>query len=248
MPPNPDSTEPATRLSIILPVFNEAAGIQAMLQALAEACASAQVDPPAFPGGIERLVADGGSSDDTVTLCAGLAERVLAAPRGRARQMNAGAAVASGTVLLFLHADTRLPADGLRALASALAERPAACWGRYDVRIEGRSRWLPVIAQMMNWRSAGTGICTGDQAIFVRRRAFEQVGGFPDQPLMEDIELSTRLRRLPQGWPVRLREHVLTSGRRWDSRGAWSTIRLMWCLRWRYWRGTPADELAEAYR
>ena len=100
----------------------------------------------------------------------------------------------------------------------------------------------------MNLRSAWTGIATGDQAIFVRRASFDAVGGFPDQPLMEDIELSARLRRLPGGRPLRLRCKVTTSGRRWESRGVWATIWLMWRLRWRYWRGTPADVLARAYR
>jgi rSAM/selenodomain-associated transferase 2 len=236
------------RLSIVVPVLDEAAGITTVLDALAAERAAALQAPPAFPGGIELLVADGGSQDGTPALCTGRVDQLLQAPRGRARQMNAGAAAASGSVLLFLHADTRLPPGGLRAIAERLAARPEALWGRFDVQIEGRSRWLPVIATMMNWRSAASGIATGDQALFMRRSAFDAVGGFPDQPLMEDIEVSRRLRRLPGGRPLRLRERVQTSGRRWDQRGAWPTILLMWRLRWRYWRGTPAEVLAKAYR
>lgn len=238
----------ADRLSIVIPALDEAEGIAAVLRALEAERVAALASPAAFAGGIEVIVADGGSRDGTAALCEAQVDRVLQAPRGRARQMNAGAAVASGSVLLFLHADTRLPRGGLRAIAERLAAQPEALWGRFDVHIEGRSRWLPVIATMMNWRSAASGIATGDQALFMRRTAFDAVGGFPDQPLMEDIELSRRLRRLPGGRPLRMRERVQTSGRRWDQRGAWPTILLMWRLRWRYWRGTPAEVLAKAYR
>lgn len=235
-------------LSIVMPVLNEAAGIGEVLDALEAECRAAQAAPAAFAGGIEVLVADGGSTDGTTALCAGRVDRVIAAPRGRARQMNAGAAAARGELLLFLHADTRLAPGSLRVLAQVFAARPGAQWGRHDVHIAGRSRWLPVVAAMMNWRSAWTGIATGDQAMVVRRAGFDAVGGFPDQPLMEDIELSRRLRALPGGHPLRLRKRATTSGRRWDTRGAWPTILLMWRLRWRYWRGTPAEVLAEAYR
>ena len=193
-------------LSIVIPVLNEAAGITAVLDALQAECRAAQAAPPAFPGGIEVLVADGGSTDGTPALCAGRVDRIVAAParpgppdeRRRPRQRAA-------RVLLFLHADTRLAAGGLRVLAQVLAARPGARWGRHDVHIVGRSRWLPVVAAMMNWRSAWSGIATGDQAMVVRRASFDAVGGFPDQPLMEDIELSRRLRALPGGHPLRLR-------------------------------------------
>lgn len=221
-------------LSIVLPVLDEAAGIGAALQALAAWRAE----------GVEVVVADGGSRDGTPQRCAGLADRVLAAPRGRARQMNAGASVARGEVLLFLHADTRLPADALPALQRALSD--GVGWGRFDVRIEGRSRLLPLVAALMNLRSRLSGIATGDQAMFVRRELFDAVGGFPDQPLMEDIELSIRLRRRSR--PACLRTRVCTSGRRWDRQGALRTIVLMWSLRLRYWWGTPAEVLARAYR
>ena len=157
--------------------------------------------------------------------------------------MNAGAAASRAPRLLFLHADTRLPADADARVARALARAP---WGRFDVRIDGRSRWLPLVAALMNLRSRLTGIATGDQAIFVRRDAFDRIGGFPDQPLMEDVEISRRLRAI--GRPACLRARVVTSGRRWDAHGAWRTIRLMWRLRWRYWRGESPQSLAEAYR
>jgi len=222
------------RLSIVVPALNEAAGITATLQALA----------PLRERGHELIVVDGGSSDGTAALAAPLADRVVAAETGRAAQMNAGAALAQGDWLLFLHADTRLPADADAALQRAA--QAGAGWGRFDVHIEGRSAWLPVIATLMNWRSRLSGIATGDQAIFVRTALFRRLGGYAALPLMEDIELSRRLRAT--GRPACLRERVLTSGRRWESRGVWRTVLLMWRLRWRYWRGTPAEELARAYR
>jgi rSAM/selenodomain-associated transferase 2 len=221
-------------LSIVVPVLNEAAGIAATLRALA----------PLRARGHELIVADGGSSDGSPERCAGLADAVISAQRGRARQMNAGAARAHGEVLLFLHADTQLPLAADAAIARAL--QAGADWGRFDVHIDGRSAMLPIVATLMNARSRLSGIATGDQAIFVRRAVFESIGGFPDQPLMEDIELSRRLRARSR--PVCLRERVVTSGRRWDSRGAWRTIVLMWTLRLRYWLGASPEVLARAYR
>ncbi|HEY0859207.1 MAG TPA: TIGR04283 family arsenosugar biosynthesis glycosyltransferase, partial [Albitalea sp.] len=170
--------------------------------------------------------------------------RLLRAPRGRARQMNAGAAQARGEVLLFLHADTALPEGALAAIGEAIDG--GALWGRFDVSIAGASAMFPLIAALMNRRSRWSGIATGDQAMFVRRDTFERVGGFPDQPLMEDIELSLRLRRLAR--PACLRPPVTTSGRRWERFGVWRTIWLMWRLRLLYWLGTPAERLAKAYR
>lgn len=222
------------RLSIIVPVLDEAEGITATLDALAA---------PRFMGH-EVIVVDGGSSDDTFVLSRARSDVTITGPRGRARQMNTGAAHARGDVLLFLHADTLLPPSGAERVAEAI-DRGAA-WGRFDVRIEGRSPMLAVVAASMNARSRLTGVATGDQAMFVRRDLFERVGGFADQPLMEDVELSRRLRRYAP--PACLRERVTTSGRRWEQRGVWKTIVLMWRLRWRYWRGAPADELARAYR
>lgn len=222
-------------VSLIVPVLNEAAHIATTLQALVAWRAQ----------GAEVIVVDGGSTDATRAACAGLADHVLRSPRGRARQMMLGASQARGKVLLFLHADTRLPPGAHAAIGAALASGRHA-WGRFDVAISGASRMLPVIASLMNLRSRLTGIATGDQAVFVTRAAFDAVGGFPDQLLMEDVELSRRLCRI--GPPACLRLRVLTSGRRWEQFGVWRTVLLMWRLRWRYWRGTPADELARHYR
>jgi rSAM/selenodomain-associated transferase 2 len=222
------------RLSIVIPVLNEAPSIGASLACL----------EPLRERGVEVIVVDGCSDDDTVLQAQPCADVVMDAPRGRARQMNAGAASAQAAILLFLHADTQLPpgADGL----IREAVEAGGVWGRFDVRIVGQHPMLRVVAALMNWRSRLTGLATGDQAMFVRRDVFERLGGFPDQPLMEDIELSQRLRRLAR--PVCIPQQVATSGRRWETRGVWRTIFLMWRLRWRYWRGESANQLAEAYR
>lgn len=223
-----------TRLSIIVPALDEAAGIAAALQALA----------PLREQGHQVIVVDGGSRDATAALAAPWADLVVDGPRGRARQMNAGAALAGGEVLLFLHADTTLPAAAEARLQEAI--EAGAPWGRFDVSIVGASAWFPVIATLMNWRSRLSGIATGDQAIFVQAALFRRLGGYADQPLMEDVELSRRLRRV--ALPACLKERALTSGRRWETRGVWRTILLMWRLRWRYWRGASPEVLARAYR
>lgn len=225
------------QLSVIVPVLNEADGIVPFLLSL-------QV---LRERGVEILLVDGGSTDGTPVLARSFADRILTAPLGRARQMNAGATLAQGRLLLFLHADTRLPADADRLIFAALDGAPGSpVWGRFDVHIEGRSPWLKLIARMMNLRSRLTGIATGDQAIFVRHNAFSMVGGYPEQPLMEDIELSSRLKKL--GPPACLRERVITSGRRWEAHGVWRTILLMWRLRFDYWRGVSPVQLARRYR
>ena len=221
-------------LSIVMPALNEASGIENTLQAL----------QPFRSRGVEVVLVDGGSSDRTAELAMPWVDTVTVSPRGRALQMNAGAAQARADVLLFLHADTRLPPLADASVLQALAG--GACWGRFDVSIEGRPRMLRVVAALMNLRSRLSGVATGDQAIFVTRTAFNRVGGFPAQPLMEDVELSCRLKRL--GRPACLRARVHTSGRRWEERGVWRTVVLMWWLRWRYWRGASPAQLAEAYR
>ncbi len=197
--------------------------------------------------GVEVIVVDGTSEDDTVEQAYQHANRVLVVSAGRARQLNAGAAVAKGQNLLFLHADTIAPNDADQIICSSIrqADNPMT-WGRFNVRIEGQSQWLAVIAFMMNWRSRITGIATGDQGLFMTRAAYDAVGGFADQPIMEDIETSQRLCQL--SWPICLPQKVTTSGRRWETRGVWRTIMLMWSLRWRYWRGESATSLAKDYR
>jgi rSAM/selenodomain-associated transferase 2 len=221
-------------LSIIMPVLNEAAIVEETLGRL----------EPLRARGAEAIVVDGGSGDGTPEIAAPLADRVVTAPAGRARQMNEGARAATGDVLLFLHADTVLPDKADRLIEIALKECGRQ-WGRFDVRIVGRSRWLPVVAAMMNWRSWLSGIATGDQAIFVRRAAFEAVGGFPEIPLMEDIAISGALKRF--GRPARIRERATTSGRRWDENGLAETIVLMWRLRLAYYFGADPGRLAARY-
>lgn len=220
-------------LSIIMPVLDEAQQIAARLQAL----------QPLRAQGMELIVADGGGSDGTAQLAAPLADRVLAARRGRAAQMNAGAAASHGRVLLFLHADTALPETALPAIRQAIAD--GASWGRFDVRIDGRHPLLRIVERMMNWRSRLSGIATGDQAIFVRREVFESLGGYPELPLMEDIALCAALRR--QAAPACLREIVTTSARRWEKHGVLRTILLMWRLRAAWFLGADPADLARRY-
>ena len=223
------------RISIIVPALNEAAGIR-------EALAPLQ---PLRARGHEVVVVDGGSTDGTPALAAPLADRVLASGRGRAVQQNAGAAAASGDVLLFLHADTRLP-DGADALVLGGLRRTGRGWGRFDVRLSGRHPLLRVVERMIGMRSRLSGIATGDQAIFVRREWFQRVGGFPPLPLMEDVAITRALKRL--GPPLCLRARVTTSSRRWEERGVARTVVLMWRLRWAYSRGADPAELARRYR
>jgi rSAM/selenodomain-associated transferase 2 len=220
------------RLSIVIPVLDEAAGIVDVLARLA----------PLRRRGAEVLVVDGGSRDGTAALAAPHADRVLATKPGRAWQMHAGALAASGDALLFLHADSVLPDDADRLIASALQAR---AWGRFDVRLDGGHPMFRVIEAMMNLRSRATGIATGDQAIFIRRTAYDALGGFAPLPLMEDIDFSTRARRL--GRPACLRQRVRTSARRWQKHGIARTILLMWRLRLAYFLGADPRRLALAY-
>jgi len=220
-------------LSIVMPVLNEAAEIEAALGALA-----------AFRRrGVEVIVADGGSSDGTLARAHPLADQVVSAPRGRAHQMNVGAAAARGDVLLFLHADTRLPDDADRLGLDGLKNSGRA-WGRFDVRIDGGGP-LSLVSLAMNLRSRITGIATGDQAMFVTRTAFEAAGGFPAIALMEDVALSAKLKRISR--PLALRASVTTSPRRWHQHGMLRTILLMWRLRLAYYFGADPAKLAQVY-
>jgi rSAM/selenodomain-associated transferase 2 len=220
-------------LSIIMPVLDEAAGVEAALQALA----------PFRARGAEVILVDGGSSDGTAELARPLADQVFESQRGRAAQMNAGAAAARGGVLLFLHVDTRLPADADRLILDGLA-RTHRVWGRCNIRFDDGGL-LQLVALMMNWRSRLTGICTGDQAMFVSRPAFDHIGGFPSIALMEDVAASARLKHVSR--PLCLHARVATSGRRWRKHGIWRTILLMWRLRLAYFFGADPKRLAQTY-
>ena len=223
------------RIAVIMPALNEAAGLQQTLAPLAQ-----------WPTrGHELILVDGGSNDATTEIAAAVGVRVVHSERGRARQMNAGAAANAADILLFLHADTQLPAQAETLILEGLRTGQHD-WGRFDVRIRGGSRMFPVISTMINLRSRLSGIATGDQALFMTRAAYSAVGGFPNLPLMEDVEICKRLKRLSR--PLCLRAAVQTSGRRWETRGVWRTIVLMWRLRFAYWCGTPAEQLARLYR
>jgi rSAM/selenodomain-associated transferase 2 len=221
------------QVSIIIPVLNEAAGITEFLESLAALRTEA----------VEIIVVDGGSTDQTVALATPSADRVIQTAKGRACQMNSGAAVAQGDVLLFLHADTQLPTGALAAICRAIKQ--GSTWGRFDVTISGSSPWLKVVGALMNWRSRRTGIATGDQAMFVRCATFQAVGGFPPIALMEDIALSSLLKA--RAAPTCLSLKVVTSGRRWEHHGVLRTILLMSRLRLAYFLGADPSQLARQY-
>jgi rSAM/selenodomain-associated transferase 2 len=221
-------------LSIIIPVLDEAEGIAAALDALA----------PVRRDGAELIVVDGGSTDRTVEIARERANHVLTAPRGRASQMNAGAQIATGDVLVFLHADTRLPSDTFRLILDGLA-RSGKAWGRFEIAIEGKNPLLAIVAAFMNLRSRLTGIATGDQAMFATRATFRDAGGFPDIALMEDVEMSRKLKRVSR--PLCLSARAVTSGRRWEKHGVLRTMLLMWRLRLAYFFGAEPATLARRY-
>ena len=218
----------------MVPVLDEAAGIGAALEALR----------PLRERGHEVIVSDGGSTDGTRERATGGADRVLAAPRGRAHQMNAGAEVATGDVFVFLHADTKLPGEADRAVFEALGHRPG--WGSFAVRLSGAHPAFRVIERMISLRSRLSAISTGDQAIFVTRDLFRAVGGFADLVLLEDVELCRRLRRIVR--PVRPPAPVVTSSRRWEAGGIARTSALMWWIRAAYALGADPERLARHYR
>lgn len=222
------------RLSVIIPALNEAGRILICLEALA----------PLRARGAEVIVVDGGSMDATAQLAQPLCDRVLKSAPGRARQMNAGAREATGSMLLFLHADTLLPSDADLLIKQGL-EKGALCWGRFDVALSGPHPLLRMVEAMMNSRSRITGIATGDQAMFMTRDAFETVGMFPAIALMEDVEMSARLRKISR--PLCLRARVRASARRWERDGIVSTILLMWRLRLAHFLGADPEKLAKRY-
>lgn len=222
------------RVSLIVPVLNEERLIYPLLDA-SQRIADASV---------ELIIVDGGSQDNTVTLAEKFADQVIVSAKGRASQMNAGADVASGDILLFLHVDTRLPDDFLSVLANGFPNSGKQ-WGRFDVQLSG-SHWLfRIIEFFMNWRSRMTGIATGDQAIFVKRAAFDAVGGFPCVALMEDISLSRLLKKKSR--PYCSRSVVVASSRKWETKGILATVLLMWRVRLAYFFGASPEHLARIY-
>lgn len=222
------------RCSIIIPVLNEAGATSAFLshlQGLRQA-------------GHEVIVVDGGSVDGTRERLRPNIDRLLETCAGRARQMNAGAKVANGEVLVFLHADTLLPDTAVQDIEKALTTTSKQ-WGHFAVRLSGRHPIFRLIEWMMNRRSCITGIATGDQAMFIRRGAFDLAGGFDDIPIMEDIAMSKKLKTY--GRPACLRTRVRTSSRRWEQHGIVRTVCLMWSLRLRYWMGASPHALVRHY-
>jgi len=230
-------------ISVIIPTLNEELTIMATLAHTAAL------------GFDELIVVDGGSLDQTPVLIESYRRRtqspaqspvrLVTAPRGRARQMNEGAKASGGEILLFLHADTQLPDDAKTMIDTTLADQRMV-GGRFDVRFDLPSTWGSIISRMMNWRSRLSGIATGDQALFVRRPIFEQMGGFADMPLMEDIDFSRRLKQ--KGATAALTATVTTSFRRWERHGPLRTLLLMWVLRFLYWIGVSPTHLVDWYK
>lgn len=236
-------------VSIIIPVLNEADNLPLLFDNINRLSPIPQ----------QVILVDGGSTDNSVVLAKQAIESLkidsnllvdwqnVASVAGRAQQMNTGAALATGEVLLFLHADTQLPMDAIESVFEAMKR---AEWGHFDVQIASRQPTLRLVSQMINWRSRLSGIATGDQAIFISQFLFEQIGGYPNQALMEDIELCKQLKgKQLKGMakPACLKSKVITSARRWQQHGTWRTIILMWHLRFDYWRGVSADNVKARY-
>jgi rSAM/selenodomain-associated transferase 2 len=215
----------------VIPALNEAARIKACVeQVLGQAA--------------EVWVVDGGSKDNTPGLALDAGAQVVQGSPGRARQMHLGALVSRSPILMFLHADTALPENWADQVRQALKTR---AWGRFDVRMLGKpTGLLQLVAFMINLRSRISGISTGDQAQFMGREVYTSIGGFRDQPLMEDIEVCRQLKRA-HGRGAALRAKVGVDPRRWEKRGTWSTIRLMWLLRWQYFLGADPRSLRARY-
>jgi len=222
------------KISIIVPVLNEAEHIVHTLMPLRQYRNQ----------GHEVIVIDGGSDDESIAVAEPYVDRVLRGEKGRASQMNHGIEAAQGDVLLFLHADTRLPVDSAAKVINAIED--GYFWGRFNVRLSGDRFLYRIIERMMNLRSCITGVATGDQAIFVSRESIQIVGDYPGLPLMEDVVFSKRLRSL--GWPACVKSRVITSSRRWEDNGILPTLLLMWRLRLLFFLGVPAEKLAKQYR
>ena len=236
-------------VSIIIPVLNEADNLPLLFDNINKLNPNPQ----------QVILVDGGSNDDSIGIIRSFINELMPdndrkidwqmteSKAGRALQMNTGAALATGDVLLFLHADTQLPLHAIDSVSEAMKR---AEWGRFDVQIASRQPTLRLVSQMINWRSRLSGIATGDQAIFISQSLFERIGNYPNQALMEDIELCKQLKgKQLKGMakPACLKSKVITSARRWQQHGTWRTIILMWHLRFDYWRGVSADNIKARY-
>ncbi|WP_265090743.1 TIGR04283 family arsenosugar biosynthesis glycosyltransferase [Psychrobacter glacincola] len=235
-------------VSIIIPVLNEVDNLPLLFDNINRLNPNPQ----------QVILVDGGSNDDSIGIIQSFINelkpdndrkidrkidwQMTESKAGRALQMNTGAALATSDVLLFLHADTQLPMNAIESVSEAMKR---AEWGRFDVQIASRQPTLRLVSQMINWRSRLSGIATGDQAIFISQSLFKQIGGYPNQALMEDVELCKQLKGIAK--PACLKSKVITSARRWQQHGTWRTIILMWHLRFDYWRGVSADNIKARY-
>lgn len=223
-------------ISIISPILNEAENLQVLNQqrlALSDSLC-------------EWILVDGGSTDNTVQLAQEMGFQLVQSEKGRATQQNNGAKIAQGQILLFLHADTQLNQSAIDAIIDAkTANNAATLWGRFDIQLDGKQSIFRIIETMINLRSRLSKIATGDQGLFISKALFEQVGGFPNQPIMEDIEICKTLKRIQA--PVCLKQTIITSSRRWETFGVWKTILLMWKLRFLYWLGESPETLIKKY-
>ena len=220
------------KLSFIIPVLNEAEQLESLVT---------QVKTLLLEN-VEVIVVDGVSHDGTLEAIKEIGCQVISSPAGRAKQMNAGAKIAKGDVLVFLHADTCLPNSVIKNITTVIHMHP---WGRFNVSLSGKSYIFRIIEALMNIRSCISGIATGDQCIFVTKILFEKIGGYSDIPLMEDIAISKRLKRTSM--PACIKERVTTSSRRWESKGILRTIVLMWFLRLAYFVGVSPHRLQQLY-
>ena len=220
-------------ISIIIPTLNEEATIQTLLQQL----------QTYRQQGHEVIVVDGGSNDETISISKPLADKVISSEAGRAMQMNAGAAQSENEVLWFLHADTLIPSTAVENIQQALNKND---WGRFNIKLSGSHFLFRIIESMINIRSCISGVATGDQGIFVNKKTFESIGCYSAVPLMEDVELSKKLKKVSK--PVCIKEKLTTSSRRWEQKGILSTVLLMWRLRFLYWLGVSATKLATQYK